>query len=89
MLIIYGMNICSRTQESLKALESKKIPFEFRNFCESLTYLKEFLSYRDDPKYKSIFDPVRAAGAIGIPLFVTDTGLVTKSLDDALETIKP
>lgn len=61
---VYGTRECPDTRECLAAYEEKKLDFEFVDISR-LDSLKAFLAIRDkDPLY----DPIRAAGRVGIPL---------------------
>lgn len=80
MITVYGMKICPDTVDALEQLQAEGKPFVFKDFAEATQNLKDFLKLRDDPANRAIFDPVRAAGGIGIPLFVLDDGTVTDHL---------
>ena len=69
-MIIYGTRQCPDTVACLEALDAKGCPYEFRNI-ENLSVLKEFLQFRDND---ASFDPVKAAGGVGIPVIVRDDG---------------
>jgi Glutaredoxin-related protein len=75
-LIVYGADICSDCREAKVKLNAAGIPFEYRDITASTKTLKEFLRLRDSEK---IFEPVKKAGGIGIPLFILEDG--TKTLD--------
>lgn len=78
---VYGTPICvdCRNYRALQA--SRGFAAEYIDITESTANLREFLALRDhDP----IFDPVRARGGIGVPLFVHEDGRKTFDLDEAL-----
>lgn len=85
MVTVYGLMVCPDTVEALRLLREEHVDFVYKDFGEATQHLKEFLAYRDDPKYKHIFDPVRQAGGIGIPLFVTDGGVVTDDVSQIIQ----
>ena len=72
-MIVYGTKQCPDTTVCLESLEKAGTPYEFRDISD-LSMLKEFLSYRD---HSPLFDPVRAAGGVGIPFLVLEDGTQT------------
>ena len=72
-MIIYGTKQCPDTVACLAALDAKGCAYDFRNI-EGLPALKEFLQYRDN---NPVFDSVKAAGGVGIPLIVMGDGSLT------------
>lgn len=80
IMIIYGTKQCPDTAECLRALDSKGTAYDFRNI-ENLPYLKEFLGFRDN---KPLFESVREAGGVGIPLVITDDGSLALCWEDVI-----
>ena len=72
-MTVYGTKQCPDTAACLAAFDAKGISYEFRSI-ENLPNLKEFLRYRDN---EAVFEPVRAAGGVGIPLIVKDDNSLT------------
>jgi len=82
MLVIYGSMLCKDCVECRKDLDQAGISYEFRDFSQSLLWLKDFLKIRDsDPQ----FSEVKTAGAIGIPCIVGENGEVFLEWDTFLE----
>lgn len=81
MLKIYGMQICPDCVECLRALDQAGIAYEFLDFAEATQNLKDFLKLRQD---SPLFDPVRAAGNIGIPCIQREDGSITLDWQDVL-----
>lgn len=55
------------------------VRYEYLDFADSLTYLKEYLTLRDsDP----IFEKGRREGSIGIPCIVREDGTLTLSWEE-------
>ena len=79
-MIIYGTTQCPDTVACLKACEEKGIKHEFRDITV-LPVLKEFLGIRD---ISPLYDSVKKAGGIGIPLVCKD-GELTLDWESALE----
>ncbi len=78
-MIIYGTTQCPDTQACLKTCEEKSIDLDFRDITE-LSVLKEFLNIRDkDPLY----DGVKQAGGVGIPLIRKADGNYTLDWESA------
>lgn len=74
MVIIYGSKLCPDCVASLSDLKAQGVEFEYRDFSDSVLFLKEFLSIRDsDP----LFADVKASGKIGIPCLVYPDGTVS------------
>ena len=74
MVIIYGSKLCPDCVACLSDLKAQGVEFEYRDFSDSLLFLKEFLSIRDsDP----LFADVKASGKIGIPCLVYPDGTVS------------
>ncbi len=69
-MIIYGSSQCPDTKACLNAAQENKLLFDFRDIAE-LPFLKEFLAFRD---HSPVFEPVKAAGGIGIPFIIRDDG---------------
>ena len=74
MLKIYGTIACKDCEECIAAFEKAGLTFEFLEFRDDLSHLKEFLKLRDS---SSLFDPVREAGGIGIPCIIREDGSMT------------
>lgn len=74
MLKIYGSMQCPDCVQCRKDLDQAGVPYEYRDFSDSLRNLKEFLSIRDG---SSLFAQVKERGSIGIPCIVKDDGSVT------------
>lgn len=85
MIKIYGTILCPDCVAIKRLYASNHIPFEFYDFGISTQNIKDFLKIRDDQKYKSLFDPVRENGGIGIPCIVLEDGTVTLTPEDALK----
>ena len=83
MLKIYGMRICPDCVACLEALDQAGIAYEFLDFNQATQHLKDFLKLRQD---SPLFDPVRAAGTIGIPCVQREDGSITLDWQDVLET---
>ena len=71
MLVIYGSMLCKDCVNCREDLDRAGIAYEFRDFSESLLWLKNFLKLRDE---SAQFQNVKKAGAIGIPCIVTESG---------------
>lgn len=74
MLKIYGSMLCPDCVQCREDLDRAGVAYEYLDFGENLKNLKEFLSIRDE---SALFDPVRSAGAIGIPCIVEEDGTPT------------
>lgn len=81
-MIIYGSSVCPSTVEALKLLKEKNISFEYKDFCENIKALKEFIVIRDE---NSIFDSIKTDRKIGIPFFVLNNGIVTLDVNMAIK----
>jgi glutaredoxin-related protein len=84
-VIMYGADICPDCVEAKAKLKpAAAIEVDFRDITASTKMLKEFLSFRDhDP----LFAPVKAAGGIGIPFFVTEENFKTFEADELLAMV--
>jgi len=74
MLKIYGSMLCKDCVECVDDLKKQGVEFEFLDFAEQLSKLKEFLKIRDE---NPLFDSVRANGSIGIPCILREDGSIT------------
>ena len=82
-VIMYGMNICPDCTEAIEILKDySDIKLDYREFTQATSNLKEFLKYRDT---NPIFDDVKIAGNIGIPLFVREDGYLTFNVQELIE----
>lgn len=83
-LIIYGTNACPDCVDAVKALDEKGVKYLYLEFSDSIGNLKRFLKIRDT---NPMFDPVKANGGVGVPLFVFEDGTMTFELDDVLKRL--
>lgn len=74
MLKIYGSMLCKDCVQCREDLDREGVAYEFLDFCEALSNLKEFLKIRDE---SSLFDTVRENGSVGIPCIVRQDGSIT------------
>ncbi len=74
MLKIYGSMLCKDCVQCREDLDKAGIPYEYLDFNDDLTNLKQFLSLRDELE---IFCGVKENGTIGIPCIVEDDGNVS------------
>lgn len=74
MLKVYGSHLCPDCQKTIEKLKSEDVEFEFLDFSNDLTYLKEFLAIRD---HYGIYQTIKENGGIGIPCFVFEDGTVS------------
>jgi len=79
MLRIYGSMLCKDCISCLADLDKAGVVYQFLDFAESLSNLKEFMEIRDN---NPLFDQVKAEGSIGIPCLVKDNGQVTLQWDE-------
>jgi len=73
MLTIYGSAMCPDCRECKVNFDAHGIEYTMLDINESLRNLKAFLALRDS---LPVFDPVKAAGGIGIPALVKEDGTV-------------
>ena len=78
MLKIYGSMLCKDCVQCRKDLDAAGVAYEYNDFADNLSALKEFLGIRDG---NALFDEVRRAGGIGIPCIVREDGSITLSWD--------
>ena len=71
MLKIYGSMLCPDCVICREDLDAAGVAYEYRDFADSLLYLKEFLKLRDE---SPLFGELKQAGKIGIPCIVTEAG---------------
>ncbi|NRW85789.1 glutaredoxin [Clostridium beijerinckii] len=65
-----------------RGIERKNINFDYRDFCQDIKALKEFVAIRDE---NSLFDDVKDEKRIGIPCFILDSGVITLDKNYAIE----
>lgn len=82
MLIVYGSKQCPDVAACREDLDMAGVPYEYRDICDNLGYLKEFLKYRDA---EPALQETRAEGKIGIPCMVDPAGEVTLDWQRFLE----
>jgi len=84
-IIMYGTEICPDCVEAKARLKSiKDIELDYRNITANTSTLKEFLTYRD---HEEMFDVVKCAGGIGIPLFILEDGTKTFDISENVEIL--
>lgn len=74
MLKIYGSKLCKDCVACLEAFDKAAIAYEYLDFADNLSNLKEFLVIREG---NPLFDTVREAGGIGIPCILKPDGSIT------------
>ena len=73
MLRIYGSMQCPDCVVCRRCLDEANVAYEYRDFADSLVYLKEFLAIRDK---NPLFDDIKKEGKIGIPCIIDEQGIV-------------
>lgn len=58
------------------------IQYKYLSFSDSIMNLRKFLKYRDE---EPMFDEIKAAGRVGLPLFQLEDGTLTFSLEEVIE----
>jgi glutaredoxin-related protein len=82
---VIGSHLCPDTLYALNKLRELNAGIDFVDISASLANLKVYLGYREkDPLY----EPVKKAGSLGIPLLVFEDGTRTLDLDEALRKLK-
>lgn len=81
-MIVYGSDVCPRTIEAIKRLKEKNIKFEYKNFCEDIKALKEFITIRDENVF---FNEIKNEKRIGIPCFVLNDDIITMDIDSVIK----
>lgn len=76
MLKIYGSMLCKDCVQCREDLDKAGVRYEFLDFGEKLSNLKEFLAIRDG---NPLFDGARRDGKIGIPCIVNEDGGISLS----------
>jgi glutaredoxin-related protein len=79
---MYGTTLCSDTLAAINLFEERNVSVDFRNISEDLTFLKEFLSLRDN---SPVFEEIRKNGGIGIPCFVFADGHISLDPRDVIK----
>lgn len=79
MLKIYGSMLCKDCVACCADLERQGVEYEFLDFSDKLSNLKEFLKIRDE---SALFDQLRREGKIGIPCILKDDGSITLTWDE-------
>lgn len=74
MLKIYGSMLCPDCVACCRALDGAGREYEFLDFAQKLSNLKEFLRLRDT---EPAFETLRGGSTIGIPCVVFPDGTVT------------
>jgi glutaredoxin-related protein len=70
---IYGSMMCPDCVQCRQELDAKGVAYDYLDFSEHLSNLKEFLILRDQ---EPCFAEIRKTGKIGIPCLVLDSGEV-------------
>ncbi len=81
---VYGAPICPNCRKYKAFQEKRGFEAEYVDITASLGNLKEFLQLRDND---SLFDEVKAAGSVGIPVFMNDDEDITFDINEALSWI--
>lgn len=73
-LTVYGTKLCKDCVACTAAFRAAGVAFEYREFSEKLSNLREFLAIRDK---SPLFDGMKAEGRLGVPCIVTEDGTVS------------
>lgn len=73
MLKIYGTMLCPDCVQCRADLDAAGIEYEYLDFADKISNLKEFLVIRDR---EAIFQTAKEHGSIGIPCIVDEQGSV-------------
>ena len=76
MLKIYGSMLCPDCVQCREDLDKSGVAYEYLDFSDSLSNLKEFLLLRDG---QELFAEIRREGKIGIPCIVEESGALSLS----------
>lgn len=76
--ILYFNDLCPDTAPFVAELQRLGIAYEAVNIRDSMAALKAFLRLRDS---ESAFDEKKAKGYVGIPVLVTELGLIFEVSD--------
>lgn len=76
MIRIYGTRLCKDCVNCLKDLDASSVSYEYLDFSDDISHLKEFLILRDR---EAVFEEVRQEGRIGVPCILLEDGSVTLS----------
>lgn len=80
-ITMIGSHLCQDTLYAMMKLKDQGVEIEFHNISASFPCLKEFLKLREnDP----MFEPVKAADGIGMPVFIFEDGRRTLDLAEVL-----
>lgn len=71
MLKIYGSKLCRSCVQCKADLDQAGVEYEFLDFADQLSNLREFLAIRDG---NPMFDEIRQAGRVGIPCIENEDG---------------
>lgn len=74
MLKVYGSRLCKDCVACKAVFEEQGVAFEYHDFGEELSALKEFLKIRDA---SPLFDEIKNEGRIGIPCIIREDGSVS------------
>ena len=81
-VLIYGIDSWSGCGAARKELDEYGIQYKYLSFSDSIMNLRKFLKYRDE---EPMFDEIKAAGRVGLPLFQLEDGTLTFSLEEVIE----
>ena len=73
-MIIYGTDLCPDCVTAKRALDEKKIAYDYVDITKDIADLKAFMRLRDT---SHAFDEVKKAGNIGVPAFVSEDGTIS------------
>lgn len=78
---MYGTKHCPDVRAALVEIADKGLDIEFRNFDDSVAYLKEFVLMRDK---RAEFADKKENCYLGIPCFVTEDGKIYFEIDKVI-----
>ncbi len=84
VVVMVGTHLCKSCRENLEIIREKGLKVEFHDLAESMPDMRLFLKIREG--HPELYDEIRKAGRVGLPVFILPDGTVTLDTGLALET---
>lgn len=78
---VIGSHLCPDTLYALNKLKERNVDFEFQDFSSSFSALKNYLYIREN---NPLYEAIREAGGLGIPLFEIEDGSQTLDINTVI-----
>lgn len=86
VVTMVGTHLCQGCRRRLEQIKEEGLTVEFHDLLENLQDMRMFLKIREG--HPEIYDKMREAGRVGIPVFILPDGTIMDDGDKAIEEMR-